>query len=104
MDTFWAVALVLGGAGLLIGFTAKQARDDRTRLTLEQQTSIVCKRCHQVGAVGESGVRRKNGSSGGKATGAPFTGVASVLFAGLSRKENKPAVSCWNCGMRSDET
>ena len=101
MDTFWAVAVVVGGAGLLIGFTAKQARDDRTRLTLEQQSSIVCRHCHQAGAVREPGVHRKNGSSGVKATGALFTGVASVVFAGLSRKENNPAVSCWNCGMRT---
>ena len=77
----------------------EQARDDRTRLTLEQQSSIVCRHCHQAGAVRN---RRtpKEWVNGVKATGALFTGVASVVFAGLSRKENNPAVSCWNCGMR----
>lgn len=66
----------------------------------EQAARIVCPYCQTQGSVSVQNVRRKVGISGGKATGAVFTGGLSVLATGLSRKESGQRLACRNCGVQ----
>jgi hypothetical protein len=45
---------------------------------------------------------RKRGISGGKATGALFTGGLSMVATGLSRKQHMTQMRCSNCGTAWD--
>lgn len=63
---------------------------------------IVCKFCGVTGRVTVQDVDRKQGISGGKATGAVLTGGASLLVTGLSKVQGCKQLACGNCGMEWD--
>lgn len=63
---------------------------------------IVCPHCRAQGTVKVSQVRRKQGLSGGKVTGAVFTGGVSMLATGLSRKTAVNHMRCLNCRVQWD--
>jgi DNA-directed RNA polymerase subunit RPC12/RpoP len=77
---------------------AAAARDEKAA----QQRSIVCQHCQTRGYVTSRRVVRKRGISGGKATGALFTGGASMLATGLSRKQWVTHMRCASCGTEWD--
>jgi len=58
---------------------------------------VVCMHCRKVGMVTRKRVTKKQGISGGKATGAIFTGGFSLLFTGLSQKEKMTEAHCKAC-------
>lgn len=60
---------------------------------------IVCPHCNTRGRVRTKRVKVKRGISGGKATGAVFTGGVSLLATGLSRKVKATEAKCRNCGV-----
>lgn len=57
----------------------------------------ICSHCHQKGFVYTKRIKRKQGISGGKATGAFFTLGLSMLVTGLSRKQWFTEAFCANC-------
>jgi DNA-directed RNA polymerase subunit RPC12/RpoP len=63
---------------------------------------IVCPHCRTKGYVHARRVVRKQGISGGKATGAFFTAGLSMLATGLSRKQRVTHMTCSNCGTEWD--
>lgn len=63
---------------------------------------LVCPHCGVRGQVSVEHVSRKQGISGGKATGALFTAGASMLLTGLSRKQMVRHCRCGNCNMAWD--
>lgn len=60
--------------------------------------NLVCPHCQKKGAVHQKKSKRKQGISGGKATGAVLTGGLSLLATGLSRKQAGTEMYCSNCG------
>lgn len=62
-------------------------------------SKVDCPHCGAKGQVRVTDVTRKQGISGGKATGAILTGGASLLATGLSRKEPAKKLACRGCGM-----
>jgi len=58
---------------------------------------VSCPHCRTVGNVRVKNSRQKAGVSGGKLTGALFTGGLSILATGLSRKETVTMAYCDNC-------
>lgn len=64
----------------------------------KRQAQLVCPHCQSVGTVTSRAVVRKQGVSGGKATGAVMTGGASLFATGLSRKGTVTRMTCSNCG------
>ena len=66
------------------------------------QAAIVCPYCQSAGYVTAMRGKKKRGVSGGKATAALFTLGGSLIFTGLSRKENVTSLSCNNCGVSWD--
>lgn len=67
-----------------------------------QQAQVICPHCHNRGGVTWQEVKRKQGISGAKATGAVLTGGLSVVATGLSRKGYVRACFCRFCGMKWD--
>lgn len=63
---------------------------------------MVCPHCQARGTVTVTRVTRKQGVSGGKATGALFTGGVSMLATGLSRKQQMNHGLCSNCHVQWD--
>jgi hypothetical protein len=63
---------------------------------------IVCPHCTSRGTVTTKAAVRKRGISGGKATGALFTGGLSMVATGLSRKQHMTQMRCSNCGTAWD--
>lgn len=63
---------------------------------------VMCPHCHTRGSVTVEDVQRKQGVSGGKATGALMTGGASMFLTGLSRKQWVKHMHCRNCDMPWD--
>lgn len=63
---------------------------------------MVCQHCGVKGQITVTRVVRKQGVSGGKATGALFTFGASMLLTGLSRKQAMRHCACGHCGMEWD--
>lgn len=63
---------------------------------------VVCPHCGSRGTVTTTAVVRKQGISGGKATGALFTGGLSMLATGLSRKQGMTRMRCGNCSVGWD--
>ncbi|NYI42035.1 DUF2510 domain-containing protein [Demequina lutea] len=61
-------------------------------------SQMICPHCHAQGQVSTSIVKRKQGISGGKATGAVLTLGWSLLATGLSRKVESTQAKCGNCG------
>jgi len=59
---------------------------------------MICPHCLAQGQVSTSTVKRKQGISGGKATGAVLTLGWSLLATGLSRKVESTQARCGNCG------
>jgi transcription elongation factor Elf1 len=59
---------------------------------------LVCPHCQVTGQVSMTAAMVKQGISGGKATGAVLTAGVSVLFTGLSRKNEVRRAHCGNCG------
>lgn len=68
---------------------------ERGKLNLQ----MICPHCHTKGCVRTRKVRVKKGISGAKATGAFFTLGWSMLFTGLSKKEEVTEATCDNCKM-----
>ena len=97
MRTFLALLLCLSpfvlGVALHLGWRKLNGPPDTSG-----DAQIVCPHCHVTGQVSTRRVRRKKGVSGGKATGAVFTGGLSLLATGLSRKETQTSARCGNCG------
>lgn len=60
--------------------------------------SLVCPHCQARGSVRSYRVSRKQGISGGKATGALMTGGLSMFATGLSRKQGMTHMECSHCG------
>lgn len=58
---------------------------------------VECPHCRKIGCVLTRKREVKKGISGGKATGAIFTGGLSLLVTGLSRKEKVMQAKCKNC-------
>jgi hypothetical protein len=63
---------------------------------------LVCPHCATTGQVKASVVSRKQGITGGKATGALMTGGLSMAATGLSRKQIMRHMACGNCGTEWD--
>lgn len=63
---------------------------------------IVCTQCRHRGYVRTKRVQRKEGLSGGKATGAILTAGVSLLFTGLSRKVWRTQARCDGCESQWD--
>lgn len=82
---------VVGGAYLI-----RQQKNQPPR------PSVMCPHCQTLGQVYVTRVNKKRGISGGKATGALFTGGASMLLTGLSRKEAVDHMRCGNCHVEWD--
>jgi ribosomal protein S27AE len=61
--------------------------------------NLVCPHCGTTGSVTTRPATVKQGISGGKATGAVFTGGLSLLATGLSRKQHGKQLTCGNCRM-----
>ena len=59
---------------------------------------ITCPHCDVKGYVRTKRIKRKAGISGAKATGAILTLGTSLLFTGLSRKEEVTEAHCGKCG------
>lgn len=59
--------------------------------------ALFCTHCQAKGYVRTHRTEQKMGISGGKATAALLTGGASLLVAGLSRKQSFTAAYCENC-------
>lgn len=97
----WIVGFVIAGALLYWLVFSPQAMEKHNE-DVAKQGQIVCPHCHVVGGVTRTSVKKKQGISGGKATGAIFTGGISMLGTGLSRKENFTRFSCRNCGTTWD--
>jgi transcription elongation factor Elf1 len=74
----------------------------RREADAKKQAQIVCPHCQAKGGVTRTTVKKKQGISGGKATGALLTGGVSMLATGLSRKANFTRMSCSNCGTSWD--
>lgn len=72
------------------------------RLRAEEAARIVCPYCQTQGSVSTQSVRRKQGISGAKATGALMTGGMSMFATGLSRKQSMTHMQCRNCGVSWD--
>jgi regulator of protease activity HflC (stomatin/prohibitin superfamily) len=78
---------------------------DAARIQLWRDTmaannaKLQCPHCHVTGQVTAHGRRDKKGISGGKATAAFLTFGVSLLFVGLSRREDHVHLYCRNCGM-----
>lgn len=68
----------------------------------QAQAQIRCPHCGQVGCVSKTLVQRKQGISGGKATGALMTAGFSLALTGLSRKQLISHMACSNCHMEWD--
>jgi len=60
---------------------------------------LSCSHCGSTGTVTSKRITQKKGISGGKATGAIFTGGVSMLATGLSRKETATQMYCRKCGI-----
>ncbi len=58
---------------------------------------VICPHCQKHGCVMTKPSKIKKGISGGKATGALLNLGASILFTGLSRKEQVTEAQCKNC-------
>ncbi|MBP1627541.1 MAG: hypothetical protein H6Q00_2016 [Holophagaceae bacterium] len=84
----------------------KAEREKLERMKLEREAerkhgeinqAMICPHCQSKGSVRVKKVIQKKGVSGGKATAAVLTGGASLLVAGLSRKEELSQAHCENC-------
>ena len=63
----------------------------------KKNPKVICPYCKEKGFVKTGKIKAKKGISGGKATGAILTGGLSLLFTGLSRKEEVTKAKCTNC-------
>jgi len=61
---------------------------------------MVCPHCQTKGNVSTQRAKKKQGVSGGKATGALLTGGVSLLATGLSRKQKVTEAKCATCGSK----
>jgi len=64
--------------------------------------AYICPHCQTKGSVRTMPVKRKQGISGAKATGAVLTLGVSMLATGLSRKETMTQAHCDNCNSTWD--
>ena len=92
------VLIVIGfiaavGIGVYVGIQQESAPPN---------PEIVCPHCQSKGTVKTRRVKRKNGISGGKATGALLTGGMSLVATGLSHKATVTNMHCLNCNTRWD--
>jgi len=62
-------------------------------------SSLVCPHCQASGGVRTKAVKKKQGISGAKATGAVLTAGFSVLATGLSKKGEMLQCHCSNCSV-----
>lgn len=85
------------GALVIFVYMARHAPDPNAGAE-----KIVCQFCHQAGGVRVRLVQRKQGISGGKATGAVVTGGISLFATGLSRKQQMRHLTCSSCHMEWD--
>lgn len=58
---------------------------------------VICPYCETKGQVRMRTKQQKKGISGGKAVGAVFTGGASLLVTGISRREKGTQAHCCKC-------
>lgn len=106
MSGFISWVIVIGVvAGFVYLYNTPQAKANRAANAAHEaamQAQIVCPHCQVRGLVTRSLVTRKQGVSGGKATGAIVTGGASLFVTGLSRKQQMSRMTCGNCGQGWD--
>lgn len=94
--------LVVGGL-FVVGLIAYAMRDSiKNGIRPTPNPNLVCPHCQTRGTVTATHAIRKRGISGGKATGALFTGGVSMLATGLSRKQGVTQMVCGQCGVRWD--
>lgn len=86
---FVVVVVAATGFGLYKGLMAAEPTPNE---------ALVCPHCSSRGTVTAVAVVRKQGISGGKATGALLTFGVSMLATGLSRKQHMTRMTCTNCG------
>lgn len=87
-----ALLLIVIAVAVAVGLS----RQKRHNLAAQQ---MICPHCQTKGTVRVAPTKVKRGISGGKATGAVFTGGLSLLATGLSRKEKHLRAWCSNCGI-----
>ena len=102
MDLGVVIGLAAGVAIWIAIQVNKQPTPEQIEAERQAQARIRCAYCGETGCVSKTFVRRKQGISGGKATGALFTGGASMVFTGLSRKQQMSHMFCRNCHMEWD--
>lgn len=98
------VAVIVAGIISAINYSKPDPKTgvSPAQVNARQQAQVICPHCHNRGGVTWREVKRKQGISGAKATGAVLTGGLSVVATGLSRKGYVRACSCHNCGMKWD--
>jgi hypothetical protein len=111
MTAVIVIVIILIVVGILVAGIAMGIKDStpdsRTGISpaqarAHQQALIICPYCQNRGGVTWHQVKRKQGISGAKATGAVLTGGLSVVATGLSKKGFVRACSCAICGMKWD--
>ncbi|WP_338182998.1 hypothetical protein [Jatrophihabitans sp.] len=95
METFLGLLVVAA----LIGFALYKSA---TTPPVPANPHLVCPHCQSKGTVRTTMLKRKQGISGGKATGALLTGGISMLGTGLSRKQTMTHMACSNCSVEWD--
>ena len=95
-----SVLVVLGLAAF--GYVAVRVSKWQDQEANKGSAKIVCPHCQTQGSVTIKMLTRGKGISGGKATGALFTGGASMLATGLSKNVPTRHLTCGNCAMEWD--
>jgi DNA-directed RNA polymerase subunit RPC12/RpoP len=100
--------MVVAIPGTPSGISDRVAAQGRADVQVNGQTALdefgaanpvlICPHCQSKGLVRTKQVKRKQGISGAKATGAVLTGGLSVIGTGLSKKELVTQAHCDNCG------
>lgn len=100
--------MILGFLALIIFFNYKASHSPEAVAAQaskgERERNLVCPHCQTAGGVTTTMTKKKQGISGGKATGAILTAGVSLLGTGLARKGWVTQLRCSNCGMSWEVT
>lgn len=102
MDSGVVAGVFIAGVIIVAGIKAGNSPEAKARREADAQAQkqIVCPHCNSKGGVTRTAVTKKQGVSGGKATGAVLTGGLSLFATGLSRKQGMTQMACSNCGTK----
>jgi len=78
-------------------YDAEKKRKNDIAIHGQLKSAVTCPHCIEKGHVHMRAITKKEGISGGKATGAILTGGVSLLATGLSRKGSATIAQCTNC-------